>query len=173
MQRTAELTAREAALLAEEERGRKPPVQIIALAIAAVVVAGYLVATALSSSAVYYLTVSELKAKGAAADNQSVRIGGRVVDGTIHRTSAGQIDSFVLTDGSGTLPVVFHGIAPDLFGYAADGRYQDAVIEGKLAPNGTFQASQIIVKHDANFQPAGGASPPMSTTPGAVPPKRG
>lgn len=163
----AELRAR------AQKRRATPPYALIAVVAAVVACVGYLAFTALSTSTVYYLTVSELHAKGASAVGQPVRVGGRLADGTLHRDTSGRIDSFSLTDGTGTLPVAFHGDAPDLFGYAKDGLYQDAVVEGTMDRQGTFEASQIIVKHDANFQASDGSRPPTSAPPGAFPPKRG
>ena len=156
-----------------QKRRAAPPYAFIAIVVAVVACVGYLAVTALSTSTVYYLTVSELRAKGASAVDQPVRVGGRLADGTLHRDASGRIDSFSLTDGTGTLPVAFHGDAPDLFGYAKDGLYQDAVIEGAIDGRGTFAASQIIVKHDATFQASDGSRPPTSAAPGAFPPKRG
>ncbi|HEY8745513.1 MAG TPA: cytochrome c maturation protein CcmE, partial [Chloroflexota bacterium] len=56
------------------------------------------------------------------------------------------------------MPAVYTGVVPDMFGYARDGHYQDAVIEGTLHPDGTFFATQIIVKHDATFAAADAAA---------------
>lgn len=174
MQQTADIDDLGAALRARAQKQRAtPPYAFIAVVAAVVASVGYLAYTALSTSTVYYLTVSELRAKGPGAFDQPVRVGGRLADGTLHRDSSGRIDSFSLTDGTGTLQVAFRGDAPDLFGYAKDGLYQDAVIEGKLDAGGTFAASQIIVKHDANFQAADGSRPPTSAPPGAFPAKRG
>src|SRR5437868_3829970 len=61
----------------------RAPVLIPAVVI--VVAAIYLVYTAIASTAVYYLTVSELKAAGPTVYNQSVRVAGNVVPGSIQR----------------------------------------------------------------------------------------
>lgn len=174
MQDTAHIDDLAAALQARAQKRRAtPPYTVIAVVAAIVACVGYLAFTALSTSTVYYLTVSELRAKGPGALDQPVRVGGRLADGSLHRDSSGRIDSFSLTDGTGTIPVVFQGDAPDLFGYAKDGLYQDAVVEGKLDAKGTFAASQIIVKHDANFQASDGSRPPTSAPSGTFPAKRG
>src|SRR5579884_1839807 len=85
------------------------------LVIAAIV---YLVVTSLQTSAVYYLTVSELLARGSAAAGQTVRLAGTVVDGSIQRDR--QHLRFELSDGTATIPVVHTGTVPDLFGYRAE-----------------------------------------------------
>jgi len=147
---------------------RRPSLKLIVAGIAALLVFVYLITTAMGTSTVYYLTVSELKAKGAASYNVPVRVGGRAGDGTILSDAAAQTLHFSLTDNTGSLQVVYKGIVPDMFGYAKDGHYQDAVVEGTLQPDGVFQASQIIVKHDASFAAADAqataqaGSPPVS-----------
>ena len=172
MQQTARRDEPRSELSSETREKRTVPLGLLAVVVAVAVCVGYLVITAMSTSTVYYLTVSELQAKGSAAYNQPTRIGGRLVDGSLHRDGTGRIDTFSLTDGTGTIPVGFHGEAPDLFGYAKDGLYQDAVVEGRLDVQGRFEASQIIVKHEANFQATDGSRPPTAATPGAFPPKR-
>lgn len=129
--------------------------KVIAASAAVVFTLLYLVFTATKASAEYYLTVGQLRAKGPAAYGQVVRIGGRAVNGSIHWNTTTQTLRFEMTDKHGNvLPVVYTGIVPDMFGYARDGHYQDAVVEGTLQPNGVFKASQIIVKHDARFAAA-------------------
>lgn len=133
---------------------RLPPLKFLIAGAAALITFAYLVSTAMGTSAVYYLTVGELHAKGTAAYNSPVRVGGRAANGSLRFDTATQTLRFTLTDSTGSLPVVYTGIVPDMFGYAKDGHYQDAVVEGTLHPNGVFYASQIIVKHDARFAAA-------------------
>ena len=137
---------------------RLPPVKFLVAAVAVLITFAYLVSTAMGAGAVYYLTVSELHAKGAAAYNTPVRVGGQAANGSLQFGGDRQTLRFILTDSSGRMPVVYTGIVPDMFGYAKDGHYQDAVVEGTLHPDGTFYATQIIVKHDARFAAADAAA---------------
>jgi cytochrome c-type biogenesis protein CcmE len=137
---------------------RLPPVKFMVAGVAVLITFAYLVSTAMGAGAVYYLTVSELHAKGAVAYNTPVRVGGRAADGSLYYDTGRQTLRFILTDNSGTMPVVYTGIVPDMFGYAQDGHYQDAVVEGTLHPDGVFYATQIIVKHDARFAAADAAA---------------
>jgi len=137
---------------------RLPPVKFLVAAVAVLITFAYLVSTAMGAGAVYYLTVSELHAKGAAAYNTPVRVGGQAANGSLQFEADRQTLRFILTDSSGRMPVVYTGIVPDMFGYAKDGHYQDAVVEGTLHPDGTFYATQIIVKHDARFAAADAAA---------------
>jgi cytochrome c-type biogenesis protein CcmE len=139
----------------EVQRERLPvPLKLLlggSLVIAAIV---YLVVTSLQTSAVYYLTVSELLARGSAAAGQTVRLAGTVVDGSIQRDR--QHLRFELSDGTATIPVVHTGTVPDLFGYRAEGAYQEVVVEGRYAPSGVFEARSLIVRHGPTFEAAAG-----------------
>ena len=42
----------------------------------------------------------------------------------------------------------YSGILPDLF---REG--QGVVVEGRLEPGGSFQASEVLAKHDENYMP--------------------
>ena len=56
--------------------------------------------------------------------------------------------TFKITDGAATVPVRFTGILPDLF---REG--QGVVAEGRLV-GGTFEARNVLAKHDENYMPA-------------------
>jgi cytochrome c-type biogenesis protein CcmE len=75
-----------------------------------------------------------------------------VVDGTIQHDRTHL--RFMLTDGTATLPVAHTGTVPDLFGYRAEGAYQDVVVEGRLGADGVFEARNIIVKHGPALEAA-------------------
>jgi cytochrome c-type biogenesis protein CcmE len=119
------------------------------LLVAAIV---YLVVTSLQTSAVYYITVGELLARQSAGAGQTVRLAGEVVDGSIRRDR--QHLRFELTDGTATIPVVHTGTVPDLFGYRAEGAYQDVVVEGRSTSQGVFEARSIIIRHGPTFETA-------------------
>lgn len=145
---------------------RLPSLKVLVAGAAALLTFAYLISTAIGTSAVYYLTVAELHAKGPAAYNTPVRVGGRAADGSIHFDAATQTLRFTFSDSSGAMPVVYTGVVPDMFGYAADGHYQDAVVEGTLHKDGTFYATQIIVKHDARFAAADASATAQAGSPG-------
>ena len=87
-------------------------------------------------------------AAGNAPTGQSLRVGGMVVDGSIQRSDDSLEVRFELTDYQATVPVVFVGILPDLFGEG-----QGAVAAGKLNEDGTLIASEVLAKHDENYMP--------------------
>src|SRR5205807_9415683 len=82
------------------------------LAILAAVI--YLVYANTQANAVYYMTVSELKHCTTCA-TQSVRVAGVVQQGSIVRDDQKQLITFVITQGSLSLPVTYSGVVPDIF----------------------------------------------------------
>jgi cytochrome c-type biogenesis protein CcmE len=75
------------------------------------------------------------------------RIGGMVEEGTLVR-DAGETITFVVTDGSASIPVTYTGILPDLFGEG-----EGMVGTGRLV-DGTFVATEILARHDETYMPA-------------------
>lgn len=87
-------------------------------------------------------------AAGNAPVGQSLRVGGMVVEGSIKRSDTSLQVEFQLTDYQATVPVIFEGILPDLFGEG-----QGAVAAGKLNEQGVLLASEVLAKHDENYMP--------------------
>jgi cytochrome c-type biogenesis protein CcmE len=77
--------------------------------------------------------------------NETFRIGGLVVEGSLVKD--GITARFEVTDRGATVPVTFTGILPDLFTEGTG-----MIGTGKLV-NGTFEASEILAKHDENYMP--------------------
>jgi len=88
--------------------------------------------------------------KGSEAHHR-MRIGGTVRPGSIARSS-GRID-FVIEGEGKSLPVSYTGSdpLPDTFADSSQ-----AVVEGKLAPNGTFVADKVQAKCTSKYEPAPG-----------------
>lgn len=84
---------------------------------------------------------------GEVRENTYFRIGGMVVDGSVHRNNESLKVSFDLTDSAETVNVQFAGILPDLF---REG--QGIVALGELK-NGVFVADQVLAKHDETYMP--------------------
>ena len=114
--------------------------------------AGFLMASSIRETGVYYLTPTELSTKLAADPsfrNIGVKVGARVVPGSIQRDPGGRQYAFIVTDGARTFPVVYRGIAPDTF---TDG--VDVVVEGRMAPDGTFHATTLLAKCASRYENA-------------------
>src|SRR5579875_3545909 len=93
-------------------RTKATRVMIAAMIVVAAI--GYLIYTGFQSTTVYYLTVSELKAKGPASG--AVRVAGIVQEGTVQRSANDATVRFTIADQGGSLPVVYKGMTPDIFG---------------------------------------------------------
>ena len=100
----------------------------------------------------YYLTVGEFLEQGARLDD-GYRVNGKVAPGTIERLPSGEDVRFLITDGSATLPVAYHGIIPDTFVDEAE-----VVVQGYLQEDGTFQAQSLLAKCPSKYEAADGAS---------------
>ena len=110
---------------------------------------GYLVYGGLQDTIVYFVTPSELEAKGVAAVGKSLRLGGLVQEGSWTKEDGTLLHTFALVDEASTIRVVFRGIPPDLFG---EGR--GALVEGTYGPDGLFQAKTILAKHAEEYKAA-------------------
>jgi cytochrome c-type biogenesis protein CcmE len=114
--------------------------------------AGYLMASSISDTAVYYLTPTELKAKTVADStfyDTGVKVGARVVPCTITRDPGGRETMFEVTDGAMTYNVLYRGITPDTF---TDG--VDVVVEGRLGRDGIFRATTLLAKCASRYENA-------------------
>jgi cytochrome c-type biogenesis protein CcmE len=111
---------------------------------------GYLMASGIKDTGVYFVTPTELAEKVKAdpsIHDVGVRMGARVVSGSITRDVAGQTITFEVTDGLQTYEVVYRGIAPDTFDDDVD-----VVVEGRLTPDGTFRATTLLAKCGSRYE---------------------
>jgi cytochrome c-type biogenesis protein CcmE len=114
--------------------------------------AGYLMASAIQTGSVYYLTPQELAGKVAADPSfvgTGVKVGARVVAGSIDRDPSGRAVSFRVSDGAQMYPVVYRGVIPDTFTDSAD-----VIVEGRLGRDGTFQATTLLAKCASRYENA-------------------
>jgi cytochrome c-type biogenesis protein CcmE len=132
------------------------------LAIAAIgAVIAYLAFSSVGSALVFYLTPSELLARGDAAIGETVRLGGLVKQGSVSGPATDL--RFVLVDDQAEIEV-HSTVAPTSSFREGIG----AVVEGSLDADGVFQATQVIVKHDENYEapPPGGVPSDRAFDPG-------
>lgn len=114
--------------------------------------AGLLMANAITKTGEYYLTPQELATRVAGDPSfveTGVKVGARVVPGSIVRAPGGREVSFRVSDGAQTYPVVYRGITPDTF---TDG--VDVVVEGRLGHDGTFHATTLLAKCASRYENA-------------------
>ena len=115
--------------------------------LAALGIAATLVLNAFQSNLVFFFTPSQVASNEAPRD-RAFRIGGLVEAGSVVHEKDALTVRFRVTDTARTIPVVYTGILPDLF---REGK--GVVAQGKLAPDGTFRASEVLAKHDENYMP--------------------
>ncbi|MFA7595020.1 MAG: cytochrome c maturation protein CcmE [Novosphingobium sp.] len=120
---------------------------LLLIALAALIGAGLLAAWALRSQASYFYVPSEMAASPPDA-TRAVRLGGMVEEGSINTMPDGVTIRFIVGDGKARVPVRYAGILPDLF---VEG--SGVVAEGRLEPDGTFVADNLLAKHDENYMP--------------------
>ena len=99
----------------------------------------------------YYLTVSELKTQG--ASERKVRVSGMVVESSIEWEAQDMLLRFEIADQGGVLPVVYHGPRPDMLRDEAE-----VVVEGQYAAEGTFEASNLLLKCPSRYEAAATAT---------------
>jgi cytochrome c-type biogenesis protein CcmE len=117
----------------------------IALGLVALGVATALVLTAFQKNLVFFFSPTQVAAKEAPL-GRTFRIGGIVEPGSVKRD--GVEVRFAVTDTAKTIPVLYRGSLPDLF---REGKM--VVAQGQLGSDGTFQAREVLAKHDENYMP--------------------
>lgn len=121
---------------------------LVILALIALVGAGLLAAWALRSQANYFY-LPEQMVEAPPEPGQAVRLGGMVKAGSLKTLEDGVTITFTVAGrGQAEVPVRFSGIVPDLF---VEG--SGVVAEGRLDANGTFEADNLLAKHDENYVP--------------------
>lgn len=129
-------------------RRRRRLIAILACGVGLGSAAGLTLA-AMGTTMELFLTPNRIAA--APPPGRAFRLGGLVEAGSVLRTSEDGTPStrFRITDGgTAAVMVVFSGILPDLF---REG--QGIVAAGTLRPDGVFEASEVLAKHDENYIP--------------------
>jgi cytochrome c-type biogenesis protein CcmE len=109
--------------------------------------AATLVLTAFQQNLVFFFTPSQVAANEAPI-GKPFRIGGLVEAGSLKRGGDGLTVQFMVTDTAKSVAVKYTGILPDLF---REGK--GVVAQGRLGPDGVFQATEVLAKHDENYMP--------------------
>lgn len=129
----------------------KKPRRLAAKIIAAAVILGafgYLAYGGIGGNLVYFLTPGELLAKGNTAVDVPVRLGGQIVPGSVV-WNAQKLDlRFRVTDGKTEVPVHATGAPPQMFRPGIG-----VVVEGRYAHDGTFEATNLMVRHSNEYHP--------------------
>jgi cytochrome c-type biogenesis protein CcmE len=134
----------------------------------------YLIFSATKANAEYFMTVDELKAKGASMADQDVRVSGAVVGDTIQYDAktltlafdvaqvpgdqkevdaegglAAVLHAAVIDPNRARLQIIYNGPQPDLLKNEAQ-----AIMTGHLDLNGVFHADELLLKCPTKYQEA-------------------
>lgn len=111
----------------------------------------FLLLSALKENTQFFYNPSDVIAEGFSPESKTFRIGGLVMEGSVVK-DAGLKTTFWLKDFEremSTPIIVTHiGVLPDLF---REG--QGVVVTGFLTGKARFEASEVLAKHDENYQP--------------------
>ena len=139
----------------------KPWAKFAILVVAIIGTLAWLAAGGINETKTYYKTISEVAAMGDQAQHKGrIRVGGDVENGSIVR-NGGEV-RFVLKQDALRLNVVYTGSEPlpDTF---RDG--SQALADGKVLPDGTFQASKIQAKCASKYEGKPQYKVPATQTP--------
>lgn len=128
----------------------RPKNQRLVLAIVAILAlaaASGLALWGLQDRAAYFVTPTDLATTTYEAD-QPLRLGGMVREGSVEKLADGVTTRFVVEDLDHDVSVTFSGILPDLFREGSG-----VVAEGRIRPDGHFDADKILAKHDERYMP--------------------
>ncbi len=129
-------------------RKRRLPLSFLIGGMIVLAAVGYLIFANTQSSAVYDMTVSELR-QCANCMGQTVRVEGTVQQGSIQKDNTMQQLAFVISDGKQSMSVVYSGVVPDIFTVGIQ-----VVLEGHYGGPGAFQAQTLITKCPSKFTPS-------------------
>jgi cytochrome c-type biogenesis protein CcmE len=128
-------------------KSRHKKLALIGGALSVVGIIAALVLNALNSNIALYISPTDVAA-GKAPVDKLFRIGGVVKEGSVARQADGVTIAFIVTDSEKDITVNYKGILPDLF---TEGK--GVVAQGKLTQVGTFEAKEVLAKHDENYMP--------------------
>ncbi len=106
--------------------------------------------TAFQGNLVFFLSPSDVIAQRPAGE-RAFRLGGLVETGSVERhtgTDGRPTATFRVSDGPNAITVTYAGVLPDLF---REG--QGVVTLGRLLPDGTFRATEVLARHDETYMP--------------------
>ena len=106
-----------------------------------------LILIALQDNLVFFHSPSEVKEKKFLS-TQRIRVGGLVIKNSVNFSPSKAVVSFQITDLNENLQIVYQGILPDLFR-----EEQGIIAEGYLISEDSFEADQVLAKHDKNYMP--------------------
>lgn len=109
----------------------------------------YLIISSTRGSAVYAMTIQELRDRGSSVYGLGLRVGGNLDGDSITFNANDLTLRFTIYDGDGTLPVEYKGTQPDMFRDDAQ-----VLVEGKYGEDGLFRATKLLLKCPSKYEAA-------------------
>lgn len=112
----------------------------------------FLIASGVKETGVYFLTPSELVARvetDPSFYDVGLKVGAKVVPGSIRRDDAAQRVDFAVSDGQKQFNVTYTGLVPDTFTDAND---IEVIVEGKYGRDGVFRATEVLAKCGSRYE---------------------
>ena len=101
---------------------------------------GYFIFMAFQSATVYYYTLEELQERGPTGSGETVRVSGKLADGSFSRDPSSTLARFALTDGARTVAATHDGAIPE--GFFTE--HADIILEGSYTPDGIFHSHRVL-----------------------------
>ncbi len=111
---------------------------------------GFLVYTAVDQTKMYMVTVAEYLSAPSSYAGTTLRIAGRVADGSVDWDVDTRELRFTMEDivGEGEVDVTYSGLLPDMF---SEGR--DVIVEGPSTDSEVFVAANVLTSCPSKYEP--------------------
>jgi cytochrome c-type biogenesis protein CcmE len=116
-----------------------------AFAVAAIAF-GVIAGTGINKNLVYYWTPSDLHANGEKAYGATIRLGGMVAKGSIHKIGGSAVE-FDVKDATRIVHVKTSSVPPQMFRENIG-----VVVEGTMVKGGWFQSDRLMVSHNNEYK---------------------
>ncbi len=111
-----------------------------------------LIASGVQQTGVYFLTPTELLERTRSDPgfhDVGLKVGAKVVPGSVRRGAASRTIDFRVSDGSAEFPVTYTGLVPDTF---TDASNIEVIVEGKYGRDGVFRATEVLAKCGSRYE---------------------
>ena len=119
------------------------------------IIAAILTFKAFEENMMFFINVTDVVENNKAPLDRDFRVGGLVVENSLIRMEGNLTVNFVITDNRNVLDVQYTGVLPDLFregqGVVASGSLINKCVRWTCI--NTFNATQVLAKHDENYMP--------------------
>lgn len=126
---------------------RNKKIKIIIVSMLVLSIIGYLTYTGIRDTMAYYLTVSELLARGPSHGKTGFRVGGEVVPDSVKWNPRDLKLTFRIGDGRSSILVSYRGVVPDTFQPG-----KEVIVEGTYTTAEVFSATTIMPRCPSKYE---------------------